>query len=299
MLYWITLPIAAAAFFVIVVLFLRHWKEIRLLDPGSIQEERERRKRDELVLQRFERMTHQKFAPFKALFLGVIIGIKKSYHRVYLRLVRLERFYTQAKTPFAFIAPSVKDRLKLLLDEARSLVRDTKYADAERRYLEALSIDKRCWDAYKGLGNIYLKQKMYNQARETYEFLLHRKKADDVVFAALAEIADAEGNTSGAEDLLRRALEFRPRLPQRHAKLAEFYLEHKQPAKAWPFAKRALEMDEKSLKYVELSMETAILLGDRIEAHRCFDRFRLLSDDQTKIQAIKDRIDALGEGCHP
>lgn len=294
MIYWFTLPIAGAALLVIFVIFVRHWKEIRLLNPESIKEEREKQKRDELMLQRFERMSKDKIAPFKAMFQHAIFLIKTSYHAVYLRLVQLERFYTQAKTPFAFMSPSVKDRIRTLLDDGRSLARDTKYADAERRYLEALTIDKRCWDAYKGLGAIYLKQKMYTQARETFDFLQHSKKADDVVFAGLAEIAEMDGDIARAEDMRRRAVEFRPRLPQRHAEMVELYLRHGQPAKAMPFAKRAIELDSKSAKYLELCLETGILLGDRNEARRLYDRLRLLTEDRVKLQAIKDKIDALG-----
>jgi len=175
LIYWITFTIAGIALLVILVVIARHWGEIRLLNPASIQEERERQKRDDLMLQRFERMKSEKFGPIGALFHRALFLGKTWYHSVYIRLVKLEKFYTQAKTPFAFISPSVKDRIKLLLDDARSLARDKKFADAERRYLEALAIDKRSWDAYKGLGSIYLKQKMYAPARETFEFLLQGK----------------------------------------------------------------------------------------------------------------------------
>jgi len=88
-------------------------------------------------------------------------------------------------------------------------------------------------------------------------------------------------------------VEFRPRLPQRHAEMAEFYLARTQPLKAWPFARRAAELDQRSAKYLELSLETAILLGDRTEAHRRYDKFRLLSDDRAKAQSFKEKIDAL------
>lgn len=294
MIYWFTFTIAGAALLVILGIVLRHWKEIRLLNPESIKEEREKKKRDELMLKRFERMRNEKIAPFKAMFQRAIFLMKTSYHAVYIRLVKLERFYTQAKTPFAFISPSVKDRIRSLLDDARSLARDTKYADAERRYLEALTVDKRCWDAYKGLGAIYLKQKMYAQARETFDFLHHSKKADDAVFSGLGEIAESEGDVARAEDMRRRAVEFRPRLPQRHAEMAEFYLQHGEPVKARPFAKRATDLDPKSAKYLELSLETAILLGDRNEARKLYDKFRLHSEDRVKLQALKDKIDAIG-----
>jgi len=289
----LSLLIAGIAAVIVVAILLRHWKEIRLLNPQSITEERERQKREELLMQRFTRLTSNKFGPIKMVVQRAVLEAKKAYHEVYLRLVRLEKFYKQARTPFAMMAPSVKDRMKVLLDDARSLVRDLKWADAERRYLEVLQIDARNADAYRGLGTIYLKQKLYPQAQETFEYLVKAKKADDICYAALAEIAEADGNPAKAEEMRRKAIEIRPRLANRHAEMAEFYLAQKQAAKAWPFAKRSTELEPKSVKYLELSLEVAIVLGDRIEAKRRYDKLRLLSEDHPKLQSLKERIEGM------
>lgn len=293
LLYWITLPIGILAIIVMIVILMRHWKEIRLLNPDSITEERERQKRDELLLQRLSRVKSRKVAPFKAILNGAVYAVKTAYHAAYIRLVRLEKFYKQATAPFAMMAPSTKERVKVLVDEARSLARDMKWADAERRYLEALAIDNRNFEAYKGLGTIYLKQKLYPQAKETFEFVLKSRKADDVVYAAMAEIAEAKDDFVRAEEMRIKAVELRPRLPNRHAELAEFYLERGEIRKAWPHARQAAELDSKSARYLELSLEAAILLGDREEARRRYDKLRVLSDDRPKLQALKDRIDAI------
>lgn len=293
MLYLLTLSIAGIAVVVMIVILLRHGKELRLLNPESIAEERERRKLNELLLRRFARMRFEKLAPLKAILHRAFYECKKAYHEVYLRLVRLEKFYKQAKAPFAMMAPSVKDRIKALLHEARALARDLKWADAERRFLEILSIDARNTDAYQGLGTIYIKQKLYPQARETFEFLVKIKKADDACYAALADIAEAEGNSTAAETLRIKAVELRPRLPNRHAELANLYLSRTQLQKAWAHAKRSTELDPKSAKYLDLSLEIAILLGDRQEAKRRYDTLRLLSEDQSRLQAFKERIEAI------
>jgi tetratricopeptide (TPR) repeat protein len=296
LLYWITLPIGVLAVIVMAVILLRHWKEIRLLNPDSIAEERERQKRDELLLQRLSRVKSQKVAPFKAILNGIIFAVKTAYHAAYIRLVRLEKFYKQATAPFAMMAPSTKERVKALIDEARSLARDMKWADAERRYLEALQVDNRNVDAYKGLGIIYLKQKLYPQAKETFEFIFKSRKADDVVYAAMAEIAEAEKDYIRAEEMRMKAVELRPRLPNRHAELAEFYMDRQEITKAWPHARQAAQLDPKSSRYLELSLETAILLGDREEARRRYDKLRVLSEDRPKLNALKERIEAMGEG---
>ena len=263
------------------------------MNPDSIKEERDRQRRDELMLQRFERVTAETINPFRLLFARAVTATKVAYHASYLKLVRLEKFYAHAKAPFAALNPSVRDRVKTLVDEARSLARDLKWAEAERRYLDVLAIDNRYWDAYRGLGGIYLKQKMYPQAKETFEFLLKMKKGDDATFAALADIAEQEGDMARAEEMRGRAVEIRPRLANRHAEMATFYVARSDAPSAWPFAKRAVELDAKSGKYLELLLEVAILLGDRMEARKAYDKLRLVSDDRPRLQSLKDKLDSI------
>ncbi|MFH1839193.1 MAG: hypothetical protein ABII13_04315 [Patescibacteria group bacterium] len=295
MIYWIILPIVAASFGFVLITVFRHWKEIRLLNPESIKEERTRQARGQIIEQRFFRVKTNKLAPFKALFKrGAFFG-KKKFHSAYIRLVQLDRFYKQSKTPLANVAPSKQERVKTLLDEARSLARDTKWADSERRFLEVLSSDNRNIEAYKGLAGIYLKQKMYDQAKETFEFLVNTKKADDICYAGLAEIEKARGNIASAEKMLNKALELQPKLAHRYAELASFYLEQDNSGQAWPLAKKAAELEPRSVKFMELSFEAALRADKPEEAKRRYDKMRLLSEDKPKLQALKERLEEHGK----
>lgn len=274
-------------------LVLRHWSEIRLLNPMSIKEESERQKRDALVAQRFSRIQMDKLAPVKYLYKQGSFQAKKAFHGAYLRLVRLDKIYQQAKRPFAKVAPSEQERIKTLLDEARSLARDLKWGESEKRYLEILLLDNRNKDAYQGIGMLYLKQKMYPQAKETFEYLAKTKQADDACYAALAEIAEVDGETGKAEEMRLKAVELRPRLACRHAELARHYADLGELAKAWPSAKRASDLEPKSAKYCELALECALALGDWHEAKRRYDKLRLLSEDYQRLHQFRERIDKI------
>ncbi len=273
---------------------VRHWKEMRLLDPLSIQEERERQQREALMERRFERVHADKLQPLKRAARHIDRVAKAAYRHTYQRLLAFEAVYKKnIKGPFAAMAPSNRDRIKNLHQDAKAFMRDLKWADAERRYLEILALDTHQAEAYKGLGQIYLKQKLYPQAKETFDFLVKIKKTDDAVFSALAEISEAEGDLVQAEGYRLKAVEAGPRQAFRHAELAELYLRQNQAAKAWPPVKRASDLDSKSVKYAELALETAIALGQREEAQKRFDRLRLLGEDSVKFQAWREKIAAL------
>ena len=293
MIYWFVIPLILISVGAIFSIVRRHWKEIRLLNPESIKEERVRKARGQIIERRFQRIKADQLTPLKILAHRSIFAGKKQFHAAYLKLLQINSFYKQLQTPLANIAPSKQERLKVLLDEARSLARDLKWADAERRFLEVLGLDSRNAEAYKGLALIYVKQKLYDQAHETFNFLVKSKRADDVCFAGLAEIAEAKNDLANAEAMYQQALEARPKMAHWHAELAEFYLRHDNAGQAWPLAKKAAEFEPRSAKYMELSLEAALRAGKRDEARRRYDKLRLLSEDKVKLQALKERIDEL------
>lgn len=289
----ISYSVAAIALVVMGLLLAKHWKEVRLLDPMSIKEEQAKQKREDMIQRRFERMSADRIEAVKRAGRQIGRSATQSYRRLYRRLQSFENIYRKTSNPLSAMAPSSRERIKTLLSEARSLMRDLKWADAERRLLEVLALDKRNEDAFRQLGQIYLKQKLYPQAKETFEFLQKIGKGDDASFAGLAEIAEAEGNLALAELMRKKAIEASPRQPHRYAELAQFYLDQDKPEQAWPNAEKASELETGSAKYLELSLETAILLGDREEARARYNRLRLLIDDQARFQTWKEKIDAL------
>jgi len=285
--------VAVLALGVVIYLIARHWKEIRLLDPLSIREEQHRQQRQALIMQRFDRLRAEKFQPAKLLARRLKRSISAAYQRTFERLQALENMYQNVKSPLAAMAPSARENIKTLMAEGRSLMRDLKWADAERKFIEVLSLDKKQADAYKGLGQIYLKQKLYPQAKETFDFVVRLKKADDVVYAALAEIAEADHDPARAETMRLKAVEAGPRQAFRHAELAEYYLGRSAFAKAWPSAKRASDLEPKSAKYLELSLEVVLGLQEAPEARRRYNRLRLLVEDNAKVQHWREKVEAL------
>jgi len=285
--------IAALAFGVAVWILVKHWEEIRLLDPLSIKEEQHRQKRELLIRKRFERIRAEQVQPFQRLGRHLQRVASNTFTRAQERLQTLESFYQNVAHPFSTMAPTMRERVKTLLDEGRALIRDQKWADAERRYLEILSLDDRHAEAYKGLGQIYLKQKLYPQAKETFDFVVKIKKADDTIYASLAEIAEAEPDLARAEAMRLKAVEASPRQAHRHAELANFYLEHQEDAKAWPSAKRASDLEPSSAKYLELSLDLALRMNDVVEARRRYNRLRLLTDDRSRFQHWRERVEGL------
>lgn len=277
-----------------IFLLSRRWTDVRLLDPLTIKEERHRLKREEMIRKRFERMRSERSQPLRRFGRSLARSFDSLYESLAQRLQAMEDTYgSGAKSPFSAIAPTTQERIKVLLLEARSFVRDIKWSEAEKRFLEVLALDPHNVEAYKGLGTIYLKQKIYQQARDTFMFIVKMKKADDATYAALAEIEEAAGNQHEAEIYRLQAVELGGKQACRHAELAGFYVGQKDLLKAWAPIKRATELESNSAKYAEQALEVAVLLGDATEARNRYQRFRLLSDDRSRFQYWREKVEAL------
>lgn len=289
----LTFLIALVAAGVAISFVVRHWHDLALLDPSSLKDEQERQRREAMILRRFERMRSDKVRPFKRAGRAFSLALDRAYKRLHSHVRSMETLYQSAKQPFANMAPTTVDRIKTLITEARALTRDLKWSEAERRYLEAISLDSRNAEAYRGLGQMYVKQKLYPQAKETFQYLIRLKKEDDATFSGLAEIAEAEGKMDEALRLRTQAVVASPKQPHRQAELAEFYLRRKEPKKALAAADEAVKLEPASARYLELSLEAAILVRDRKEAERLYDRLRLLADDTSRFRAWKEKIEEI------
>lgn len=289
-LFWIALILASASACIIAYVIFRHRKEIRLLDIGTIRAEQERKARDRIVRERFERNIKRWMTPVRRSFGRLQSNLTQSVRRMEGRLRRASGVPEAEED-----GPSHRGDGKLahIMEEAETCAREGKTDRAERCYLEVLKMNMRHVGAYRGLGALYLESRQFKQAKETFEFLIGINGANGEVYAGLARIAEVDGRIGEAEDHFRHALELDPKSPARSADMADFCLRHGKAEQAFEHAKQAMDLDAGHPRYLELFTESAILLRDREQAERGYERLRLLGHDQTRLRRLKEKLDAL------
>lgn len=290
MLFWIFFIIALAAAGTVVALFVRRWNEIRLLDPETVRAEKERRARDRVTRQRFDRVVRRWSVPFRN-------SGKRTMSRIGGTLARLEARLKEAAgideetetTPSAARA----ERTERMLHEAETLAATGEAARAERMYVEILKMNPRQGRAYRGLGLLYLENRQFRQAKETLDFLIRIGGADGEVYAGLGTIAEANGAYTEAESMRKRARDLEPSSAKRCTELAAFYIRRGEAKLAREEAKRANALDTSSGEALELCVHSAILLADRDAAEAEYERLRHTGYDRLKLQRLKEKLDAM------
>lgn len=282
MLVWIALFVAFVAAAVIAVVFFMHWKEIRLLDPDTIQAEQERKKHEYEVMRRLDVRLRQAAVPFQRWGRT----LRRAYRRAEERLMRASGI---DKAVSSDTSPVVQSLLK----SAVVATENGEFAEAERVYLEILKQDRHQFQAYRGLGELYMRQRAWPQAKETFLFLERIRGCDDACYANLASIARQEGKVADAERWQKRSVEVAPRNAERHKELAELYMANGAADYAWVAARRASELDPTNPRVLELSVRAAILVRDREEAERRYEQLRPLTRDRQLLQLLREQIDGI------
>jgi len=282
MLVWILVLVALVAAAVIAAVFFKHWKEIRLLDPDTIKTEQDRQRRDLEVMQRLDRRMRQFAKPAQKF----ARSLRRTYRRAEERLMRASGL---DKSSGSDTSPAIRSLLK----SAVVATENGEFAEAERTYMEILKQDRHQFEAYRGLGALYMQQRAWPQAKETFLFLERIRGCDDGCYANLAAIARQEGKVADAEGWQKRAVEVAPRNAERHRELAELYMANGASDYAWISARRAAELDPSNPRVLELSVRAAILVRDREEAERRYEQLRPLTRDRQLLQSLREQIDGI------
>jgi len=260
MIFEITLIVVIALSIILIGwLALRKLPQIRVVDPGSSKEAKTKELKYAILKQRVERLGGERLAGLQRDVLSPLGGkIQDSFRRVAGKLTAIERRYADRQKSGITTAHN-PEILRGLVREAETLVDEGHYDAAEKKLIEVVSHDPKNIPAYEHLGRLYLLNKDYAGARETFNFLLRLSPKDASVCAALGEVAEAEGRLAEALASYKLALDISPNNP----------------------------------KYIDFYLDTAILTGDVHEATTTLDHLREVNPENAKIADFEERINEL------
>ena len=202
-------------------LVYQKWTELRLLDPASVPVSADKKKKQELIRQRIER-TGRKYAikAQKDVIKPLGGGLQTIFRIIAGKLTAAERRYQQQKHQKAALEGDLRI-VDTLLEEAYKFIDEQIWDLAEKKLIQVISLDAHNKDAYEHLGRVYLANKDYESAKETFEYLNKLSVDDPSVIASLGEVAEKLGDTEGCVAYFEKAVELSPKNP----KYLDFYLE--------------------------------------------------------------------------
>ncbi|MBI4599049.1 tetratricopeptide repeat protein [Candidatus Uhrbacteria bacterium] len=238
--WWIVpLGIIGVSAAVVAAICLRKVPVLRVMNVEDLPQEKTKQVKEAIILERFQRSLRARFSGTFQVLARVGTGISRLGRRAVQRIYAIEQTYRKMqKEDHLGSHTDDQETIRQFMDEAAEFFRQGDAFQAEKRYIEIISRYPKHVKAYEELGNLYLHDRQYAQARETLAFAVKLNPEDASVQMSLGELAMKEGNPDRALASMRRVVALRPHNP----KYLDFLIETALAADSVEDARQGLAM---------------------------------------------------------
>lgn len=233
------------------MIIVRKFPALAILDVESIPEEKEAKFKEQIRKQLFDRALGRYGSGIARYWLGIGKKINDFFSKIINSLNKKKRSYLSHKR-ISFEQKEKKS--KKLLAEIDDHLKQEDYERAEEKAILILEFDKHNKLAFEKLADIYFLQKKYDEARETYSFLLKliAENEDEVaqaeIYFIMADISQRDNNLDQAKEDLELALAIDAKNPRFLDKLVELNIESKNRESAIDAFSRLFEVNPDNKK---------------------------------------------------
>lgn len=280
---------------VIIFILIRKFPEISLLQVDDLPEVKEGKKKNEFLKKQVKNKNKEKMAKQREawqpmvklwknfqLFFRKYVG--KTERKFFEQRVRKDREEHKAS------GQNVSQTVQTLIQEGQFAKDQGQLDTAEKKYIDAIRLEPKNKEAYKGLGDVYYDQNHFAEAKETYLFLLHLDRHDDGLLMRLGELEEEDGNTQKAIEYYEKAVLINDNFPARFAKISDLMESIGQNETALEAARQAVDLEPQNPKYLDNLIELAIICGNSNVAEKTFQQLRMVNPENKKLDAFKEKI---------
>jgi tetratricopeptide (TPR) repeat protein len=276
-----------------VILFHRHYDQIKEMRLSSTAASRFEQKKHAIFEARFNRRVKDASTKIgrRVKPLGDVAG--SSVRKGVERLKELEANYRRQRIvqkavsepePLLHELEEVSERgdvgrepvrqappiVRTAIEECHDLFDQEEYDIVEERCIEMITADPRDVEAYALLGDVFFAKKDHTNAAASYEhavkLLIKRKKEMELNQQEKRLLAEASLHASQAHQVLE------------------------QPQHALIFAKQAVAIEESNPKYLDAAIEAAIDAGEVVVAYEYLRVLREVNPENKKILNFEERL---------
>lgn len=287
---------------VIVIVIVRKWPQLALMDVENLPEVKVEKKKREVLKRRAVVEADKARQAWRKWWQPILAKLKQQQQifRGYVSKIERRLLAEQRKRrPPRPVTAAAKRDAHSVVQEADRLSEQHELEAAEKKYLAAIRLHPKNADAYRGLAAVYVEQQQLEQARETYQFVLQLNPRDGEAIMKLAELAEAAGDTKTAIEYYQKAVLLDDHYAQRFAKLAELLWKMEEPETALEAARQAVELEPENPKFLDLWAEISILSGHKDEAEAAYQRLRMVNPENQKLAAFRERIEGMPSPTPP
>lgn len=254
-LYLVGILFVLAGIIILAAIFWSRRRTIALIDVKTVPVDKTERMKEQIVAERILRKIALMTKPVKEKINPVWEFFQNRFRRLAKVAFDMEK-RSERLARGSWDALTAGTRMHATLTEADKLAKEGEYVAAEKKYMDALSLDIKNPKLYERLGAMYIRAKSYPEARETLRYASRLSPNDASVVAALGEVAIAQGEYADAITYFEHAAQIRPRSP----------------------------------KYLNFLIQACILGKNKVLAEDALNRLAEVNPENAKLQELDKKI---------
>lgn len=286
----IPLVIITVSLGVIVYIVLKKFPALSAVDLQTLPQERARDIKERIIQDRLEVKLIKTKEILAKIFIPLVLGAKNIFSVIYQQILEWEKRYQKKRLVTAQHVTIGQNKVKELLALAKQESQVKNFIGAEKNYIAIIKLDHKSIEAYRGLGELYLAQEDYKQAKETYEYLLQLQVNNSEVFKSLALIAQKTGDLGVAEQYYLKAITLDKNNVNLYLALADIYKQTQENVLALQSLLEAQKLEPNNSKIIDKLIEISIILKDQAAAKQYLEKIKRINPENQKIADWEEMV---------
>jgi len=267
------------------------------VDVASLPETKQQTVKKSMLEQRLRRLVMENTKEIRVKS-GEILKVLKNilvalYHDLLEKEKQLMNKRRQARSAALVGERSLQQRLENLLSEAQIHFKQDEYTEAEKKFLEVISLDPKNAEAFEGLGDMYQMLRKYNEAKEVFTYLLKLTSAQAYFHDKLGRVAKAQGHLQEAESQFRLSIEMNNQNASYLSDLAEVYEMEEEYDRAAEYLEQAVVIEPHNPKYLDALLNISIIRKDKVRSLQIFNILSQVNPENQKLVDWKEQIESI------
>lgn len=268
---------------IIIVIIARKFPALANLDVENIPLEKEAKFKERILSNRIKRNLYRWGEKFLRVTRPIAENVKNFFKWLYGKLIELRESYRKEIIETADIGLRVQELFK----EFEELKEKGDLPAAEKKLIAIIGLDSKNIRAFKILGCLYFEQKNYEEAKQTFEYILKLKDNIEDGYKKFG-VPKKEG---GSEETL---LSFDSAdVSQTYFDLALTHKALNNLNEAMINIKNSLKIEPNNPRYLDTILEISIIIKDKVSALEAYEKLKEVNPENQKLEELKRQIDEL------
>ena len=257
----IPLLIILFSLLVIIIIVAKKFSVLANLDVENMPAEREAKFKENIASNRLKRNV-TKWKNKASQTLGFVFkGTGNLVKQGYDKLFQIKENYDQQ---LQAQKDDQEEQIKGSFQEIEELNWEEDFEEIEKKLIDIVGLDPKNIDAFEKLGDLYCKNKKFQEAKETYEHLLKLLKNEDParqaeVYFDLAMVNKQSEDWKQALDHIKEAFDLAPNNP----------------------------------RYLDIMFEASIMNNDKDLATKAYNKLAEVNPENKKLEEFKEQLESL------